>query len=235
LKTLGRGLTLLFLRRQLIARGFLIMTVEPQPLGAAHTVHGQSAPTEPAATTQPDGSEPSDSAARQALGATSVAEVERDLQAALARAAESQDMYLRARAEIENTRRRAQDDVSKAHKYAVETFAEALVPVMDSLEKALQSQPGSADALREGVQITLRQLRAAFERGRLVELDPVGQKFDPHRHQAIAMVPAPEGTLPNHVVTVLQKGWLITDRVLRPALVTVSQAGAGSANPNAAP
>jgi molecular chaperone GrpE len=68
-----------------------------------------------------------------------------------------------------------------------------------------------------------------------VELDPVGEKFDPHRHQAIAMVPAPEGTLPNHVVTVLQKGWLITDRVLRPALVTVSQAGAGSPNPNAAP
>ena len=210
------------------------MTVESQPTGAAHTVHGQSA-TEPGSPPRSDGSGAAvDPGVRHALGATSVAEVERDLQVALARAAESQDMYLRARAELENMRRRAQDDVSKAHKYAVETFAEALVPVMDSLEKALQSEQASPEALREGVQITLRQLRAAFERGRLVELDPVGQKFDPHRHQAISMVPAPTGTLPNHVVTVLQKGWLITDRVLRPALVTVSQAGTSGSDPQAA-
>jgi molecular chaperone GrpE len=181
-----------------------------------------------------DPSAVSDAGGRQALGATSVAELERDLQAALARAAESQDLYLRARAENENARRRAQDEVSKAHKYAVETFAESLVPVMDSLEKALQNRQASPDSLREGVEITMRQLRAAFERGRLVELDPAGQKFDPHRHQAISMVPAPEGTLPNHVVTVLQKGWLIADRVLRPALVTVSQAATGGHDPHAA-
>ena len=144
-------------------------------------------------------------------------------QAAQAAATENRDLYLRARAETENVRRRSQEEVSKAHKYAIETFAEALVPVMDSLEKALQDETSNAGALREGVQITLRQLRAAFDRGRLTEINPVGEKFDPHRHQAISAVPANGTVAPNHVVTVLQKGWMIADRVLRPALVTVAQ------------
>jgi len=166
-----------------------------------------------------------------AAGVASSAEVNLDhlanlqlaLQEAQAKAAENYDLYLRARAETENVRRRSQEDVSKAHKFAIESFAEALVPVADSLEKALQDESASVGALREGVQITLRQLRAAFERGRLTEINPVGEKFDPHRHQAISTV-AGNGTVPpNHVVTVLQKGWMISDRVLRPALVTVAQ------------
>jgi len=158
-----------------------------------------------------------------AIGSATVVDVERDLLAALAKAAENHDRYLRAVAEGENIRRRAQEDIAKAHKFAVESFAEAMVPVVDSLEKALELQGASAEQLREGVQITLRQLRSGFEKNRLTEINPVGQKFDPHKHQAISMVPAPDGVAPNHVVAVLQKGWMIAERVLRPALVTVAQ------------
>jgi molecular chaperone GrpE len=158
-----------------------------------------------------------------ALGSASVTDVERDLQEALAKAAENHELFLRAVAEGENIRRRAQDDITKAHKFAVESFAEAMVPVADSLEKALEIQAASAEQMREGVEITLRQLRSAFDKNRLTEINPVGQKFDPHKHQAISMVPAPEGVAPNHVVAVLQKGWMIAERVLRPALVTVAQ------------
>jgi molecular chaperone GrpE len=161
--------------------------------------------------------------AEAALGSASVSQVEEDLKKALAEAADHHERYLRAVAEGENIRRRALEDVAKAHKFAVESFAEAMVPVVDSLEKALEVQAASAEQLREGVEITLRQLRAAFEKNRLVEINPAGQKFDPHRHQAIATVPAPEGVPANHVVAVMQKGWLIADRVLRPALVTVAQ------------
>ncbi len=146
-----------------------------------------------------------------------------ELLAAKAKAEENHGLYLRALAEMENVRRRTQDEVSRAHKYAVESFAESLVPVFDSLEKALQDESASPAALREGVQITLRQLRAAFERARLSEINPLGEKFDPHRHQAISAVPG-DGSVPaNHVAAVLQKGWMIADRVLRPALVTVVQ------------
>jgi molecular chaperone GrpE len=151
------------------------------------------------------------------------AQLRDELTAALARAEESRELYLRARAETENVRRRAQEDVSKAHKFAVESFAEALVPVADSLEKALQDSASSPEALRGGVEITLRQLRSAFERGRLTEINPAGEKFDPHRHQAISAVPGDGTVPPNHVQAVLQKGWMISDRVLRPALVTVVQ------------
>jgi molecular chaperone GrpE len=162
-----------------------------------------------------------------ALGNASTTDVQGELQAALdearAKASEHYDLYLRARADIENTRRRAQDDISKAHKFAIESFAEDLVPVMDSLEKALDACPIANESLREGIEITLRQLRSALEKNRLTEINPQGEKFDPHRHQAISLVAA-EGVPPNHVVAVLQKGWMIADRVLRPALVTVAQA-----------
>lgn len=170
-----------------------------------------------AKSTQDEAQEP------QALGSATVSDVESDLQAALAKANEHYDLYLRARAESENTRRRAQEDVSRAHKFAIESFAEMLVPVMDSLEKALEATEADAQALREGTALTLRQLTAAFEKNRLLPINPQGQKFDPHLHQAISMVTPPQGVTPGHVVSVLQKGWLIADRVLRPALVTVAQ------------
>ncbi len=129
-------------------------------------------------------------------------------------------MALRARAEMENLRKRGQLDVAAAHKYANEGFAESLLPVRDSLEMALQVDTPTVENLREGVEATLRLLSAAFDRHKLHAIDPVGEKFDPNRHQAISMVPAGD-VPPNHVVSVLQKGYLINDRVLRPALVTV--------------
>jgi molecular chaperone GrpE len=165
----------------------------------------------------PEGEQP------QALGTATVVDVEKELQTALDKANEHYDLFLRAKAEADNIRRRAQEDVAKAHKFAVESFAESLVPVVDSLEKALEATTATPEAVREGVELTLRQLKAAFEKGNLKEINPVGEKFDPHWHQAISMVPAPEGIAPNHVVAVLQKGWTIADRVLRPALVTVAQ------------
>lgn len=142
-----------------------------------------------------------------------------ELEAQLAQAKED---FLRAKAETENVRRRAQDDIAKAHKFGVENFAEALVPVKDSLDAAVADQSGSVEALKNGVELTLKQLGAAFDKGKIVSIDPVGEKFDPAKHQAISMVEA-DGE-PNRVVSVLQKGYLIYDRVLRPALVTVSKA-----------
>ena len=144
------------------------------------------------------------------------------LTAAETKASEYYDALLRAKAEAENTRRRAQEDVSKAHKFGIESFAESMLPVMDSLQAALSDATSDATKIREGVELTRRQLQGAFERNRLVAIDPVGEKFDPHRHQAISAVPAPDGTAANHVVAVLQQGWMLADRVLRPALVTVS-------------
>ncbi len=140
------------------------------------------------------------------------------LEAELAQAKED---FLRAKAETENVRRRAQEDIAKAHKFAVESFAEALVPVKDSLDAALADTSGSVDTLKNGVELTVKQLQAAFDKGRVTAIDPVGEKFDPARHQAISMVEA-DGEA-NRVVTVLQRGYLIYDRVLRPALVTVSK------------
>ena len=133
------------------------------------------------------------------------------------------DAFLRAKAEAENTRRRADEEMSKARKYAIESFAESLLPVMDSLEAAIaQPEAGTAQVL-EGVHATLRQLAATLERNKVIELaPPPGTKFDPHQHQAISVVPAEQEA--NTVVTVLQKGYRIADRVLRPALVTVAAA-----------
>jgi molecular chaperone GrpE len=173
---------------------------------------------------QPAG--PAAQAAPEALAAQPHHEVEERLAAALAEAAEFRDQFLRAKAETENVRRRAQDDVAKAHKFAIEGFAEALLPVKDSLELALKTETPNVETLREGVDATLRLLASAFEKNRLLELDPAGQKFDPNLHQAISMVPGSSVTPPvpaNHVVSVLQKGYTINDRVLRPALVTVAQ------------
>ncbi|HIE1652526.1 TPA: nucleotide exchange factor GrpE [Burkholderia cenocepacia] len=157
-----------------------------------------------------------------AQGAAPAAEAaDAALAEAQAKVAELQESFLRAKAETENVRRRAQDDVSKAHKFAIESFAEHLLPVLDSLEAAVSDNSGDIAKVREGVELTLRQLTSALEKGRVVAINPVGEKFDPHQHQAISMVPAEQE--PNTVVTVLQKGYMIADRVLRPALVTVAQ------------
>ncbi len=147
--------------------------------------------------------------------------VEAQLAEAQARLAEMSDAYLRAKAEVENIRRRAEEDMSKARKYAVEAFAEAMLPVMDSMEAAIATPDAKVETVLEGVHATRRQLAAALERNKVVEIYPAaGAKFDPHQHQAISMVPAEQEA--NTVVAVLQKGYLINDRVLRPALITVT-------------
>ena len=144
-----------------------------------------------------------------------------ELQEAQAQLAEQRDLVLRAHAEMENVRRRAADEVSKARKFAIESFAESLVPVKDSLEAALAQSEQTLETMREGVEVTLRQLVSAFDRNHLKEIAPqVGDKFDPHHHQAIASVPVDQEA--NTVVQVLQKGYSIADRVLRPSLVTVA-------------
>jgi molecular chaperone GrpE len=148
--------------------------------------------------------------------------LEQRLNAAEAKAAEMQDAYLRAKAEGENIRRRAQEDIARAHKFAVESFAESLLPAKDSLEMALSIETPSIESLKEGVAMTLKQLSAAFEKNKLQEVSPaVGEKLDPMKHQAVSTVPAAQE--PNTVVTVLQKGYTISDRLLRPAIVTVAQ------------
>jgi len=131
------------------------------------------------------------------------------------------DAFLRAKAEAENTRRRAEEEMSKARKFAIESFADSLLPVKDSLEAAIALQAATPEQMLEGVHATLRQLNAALERNKVMAIaPPAGTKFDPHQHQAISMVPAEQEA--NTVVAVLQKGYLIADRVLRPALVTVA-------------
>ncbi|MES2316513.1 MAG: nucleotide exchange factor GrpE [Pseudomonadota bacterium] len=154
---------------------------------------------------------------------TAESALEQQLGATEAKLAEMHDAFMRAKAEGENIRRRAQEDVSKAHKFAIESFAEAMVPVRDSLEMALKVETPSIESLKEGVEMTLKQLTSAFEKNRLVEILPVqGDKLDPMKHQAVAVVPAEQEA--NTVVNVLQKGYMIADRLLRPAIVTAAQA-----------
>ncbi len=150
--------------------------------------------------------------------------------------AETHDSFLRAKAETENVRRRAQLDVANAHKYAVENFSSALLSVKDSLEAALAVNNATTESMKSGVELTLRQLAQVFEKFKLLEVNPLGEKFDPHRHQAISMIEADQPA--NTVVSVLQKGYVLQDRVLRPALVTVSKgsaAGQGAASNEQAP
>ena len=161
-----------------------------------------------------------------AMAANMSDEMER-LQAELAeqkaKNTELADQFLRAKADTENARRRAEDEVSKARKFGIESFAESLLPVCDSLDAALAIDQATAQQLREGSDATLRQLLAALERNKVLAINPAaGEKFDPHFHQAISVVPAAQEA--NTVVSVLQKGYVIADRILRPALVTVAGA-----------
>jgi len=135
--------------------------------------------------------------------------------------AELKDAWLRAKAETENARKQGQADVARAHKFAVERFASDLLPVKDALEQALATEGGASDPLRTGVELTLKQLTSAFDKANVTEIAADGEKFDPHRHQAMTMVDADAPA--NTVVQVFQKGYAINDRVLRPALVAVAK------------
>ena len=162
-------------------------------------------------------------AAQLASDSEALEQVQAEMAQLQAKSADLADQFLRAKAEADNSRRRAEDEISKARKFAVEGFAESLLPVVDSLEAGLLIKDATADQIREGVQATLRQLLAALERNKVIVINPaVGSRFDPHQQQAISMVPSELES--NTVVMVLQKGYSIAERILRPALVTVAAA-----------
>ncbi len=176
----------------------------------------QQAPADTASSAQAAPANPSTPA-----GTTAPETLAEQLAALQAKHAEVSDAYLRAKAEAENTRRRAEEEMAKARKFAVEGFAESLLPVKDSLEAAIAIENATQQQLLEGVHATLRQLVQVLERNKVVAIaPPAGTRFDPHQHQAISVVPAEQEA--NTVVALLQKGYLIADRVLRPALVTVA-------------
>ena len=190
-------------------------TTPPQPLNttgsAPHNLSGEPSPEELEAA----------QAANEFDAHNELASVQAELATLQAKNTELSDSYLRAKAEAENARRRAEDEISKARKFALESFAESLLPVADSLEAGLAIQEASPEQIREGAAATLKQLKSALERNKVIEISPpAGARFDPHQHQAISMVPSEQDA--NTVVSVLQKGYLIAERVLRPALVTVS-------------
>lgn len=177
-----------------------------------------SIPTTPNLATDPTAA---DSAAQSLDDADVLSKTQADLELLQAKNADLADQFLRAKAEADNARRRAEEEISKARKFAVEGFAESLLPVVDSLEAGLLIKDATVEQIREGAQATLRQLLAALERNKVLVVNPAaGSKFDPHQQQAISVVPSDLEA--NTVVTVLQKGYLIAERVLRPALVTVA-------------
>jgi molecular chaperone GrpE len=179
---------------------------------------------DPEAQQGPEGQQPGQD------GATATVEVipgpEELLKKAELAAQEHYDAWLRCKAEADNIRKRAQADVASAHKYAIENFSNEMLAVKDSLEAALATNNATPEALKSGVELTLKQLNAVFEKFNLREINPAGQKFDPHFHQAISTVDS-DGS-PNSVVQVFQKGYLLNDRVIRPALVSVARAGGQS-------
>lgn len=136
-------------------------------------------------------------------------------------AAEHHDAWLRAKADVENVRKRAQADIASAHKYSIENFSTELLAVMDSLDAALTVENATVENFKNGMELTLKQLTAAFNKFNIKVIEPIGEKFDPHRHQAICMIDS--DLPPNTVAQVMQKGYMLNDRVIRPALVAVSK------------
>jgi len=157
----------------------------------------------------------------QAAQAEVMPSVEEMLKQAELKAQEHYDAWMYAKAESENIRRRAQDDVSKAHKFAVERFSNEMLAVKDSLEAGLAVQAATVESFKGGMELTLKQLTGVFEKFNITEINPVGEKFDAHKHQAIGMVESEQDA--NTVVSVMQKGYQLSDRVLRPALVMVAK------------
>lgn len=190
----------------------------------------------------PEDAKPEDTAADAATSQTESAEqaapepTEADptqgaLDAAEAKAREHWESYLRASAELENVRRRAERDVANAHKFGLEKFASELLGVRDSLELGLQSaraDNASVETVREGMELTLKQLASVMEKFGIQQIDPTGLPFDPEKHEAVAMIEADAD--PNTVVNVMQRGYVLNERLLRAAMVAVAKAPAGGAN-----
>lgn len=173
----------------------------------------------------PEQTLPDDQAADTGVSNDDQAEVmpslEKLLKQAELAAQEHHDAWLRAKADAENIRKRAQVDVANAHRYALENFAGELLPVRDSLEAALASPNLTVESLKSGVELTLKQLDAALTKANIKEINPLGEKLDPHQHQAMSVVES--DAAPNTIVSVFQKGYLLADRLIRPALVSVSK------------
>jgi molecular chaperone GrpE len=182
------------------------------------------APT-PAADDNPHAAPNAQPATGETAATESMPSPETLLKQAELAAQEHHDAWLRAKADADNIRKRAQADIANAHKYAIENFSTELLAVKDSLEAALAVSNVTAENLKSGVELTLKQLNSVFEKFRVTEINPVGQKFDPHRHQAINTVEA--DAEPNTVVQVFQKGYLLNDRVIRPAMVAVAKPKSG--------
>jgi molecular chaperone GrpE len=180
-------------------------------MSAPQDLNPEAAPISPEEAQAATAAEQADAAAAQV----------NEIESLKAQNAELAEQYLRAKAEVENIRRRSEDEIAKTRKFALESFAESLLPVLDSLEAGLAIQEATVQQIREGSEATLKQLQSALGRNKVVAIAPAaGEKFDPHQHQAISVVPAEQEA--NTVVAVLQKGYLIAERVLRPALVTVA-------------
>ena len=172
-----------------------------------------------------------DSAAEESSEATDAAPESApspDLEALQAKVQEFQEQVLRSQAEMQNVRRRAENDVEKAHKFAVEKFVKELLPVVDSLENAVESTEGHESSgelvasIRKGAELTLEMFLSGLKKFNVERLNPVGEPFDPQYHEAMSMVPAPNAE-PNSVVAVMQKGYLLNGRVVRPAMVMVAK------------
>lgn len=177
----------------------------------------ESHPNAPMATT---GAAPSDEQTATDLTA--------QLQAALAESLQTKDALLRALADSENMRKHAQADIVNAHKYAIEGFATNLLAVKDTLEMALADNASTTEQIKLGVDLTLKNLAAAFDKAKVVEVNPLNQRFDPNQHQAVCQVESDQ--IANTVVEVFQKGYLLQDRVLRPAMVAVAQPRSAAAS-----
>ena len=197
------------------------MSAHPKP--ESSPVEAAAADVHPPTTTDATASADVVGGAAAADPAPDIADL---LQKLETEAAELRDAWLRSRADMENVRKQAAADVARAHKYGIERFAGELLDVKDSLESSLAAENASLATLRAGVELTLKQLSAAFEKAQIVEIEAQGRKFDPHRHQAMAMVESDEPA--NTVVQVFQKGYLLADRVLRPAMVAVAKPKAGA-------
>lgn len=195
---------------------------------------GQDEPVAATNTTDPNSPDTTPESTPAELPAPEVGQIEKELEEVRGQAAENLDKYLRAKAEVDNVRRRAEQDVSNAHKYAVERFASEILAVRDSLDLARNVDLSGDNSeivqkMHEGLELTLKLLDDTFGKFGLTLVDPKGEKFDPNRHQAISVVESDE-VAPNHVVTVVQKGYLLHDRVLRPAMVVVAKAKSGGAS-----
>lgn len=196
--------------------------LEGMPAAAKTSAAAKAAPAaNPPAAVSPEERE----AAQAANESDALGQLRAELAELQAKNTQLAEQYLRAQADMQNTRRRAEEEMARARKFAIESFAESLLAVADSLEAGLSHQDATGEQIREGAEATLRQLKSVLERNKVIEINPAqGAKFDPHQHQAISVVPAPPGSTQeaNTVVSVLQKGYLIADRILRPALVTVA-------------